>query len=111
MDGATYGFGIGMHAWTHMLFYPPHGAKALVGVIGLADAVSNCDHALVTFEVWGEDDRRIFDSGPFSAGMAPRHISVPLDDASTITLAVTEAGNGHECAQAFWAEPFFTIAR
>jgi 4-amino-4-deoxy-L-arabinose transferase-like glycosyltransferase len=111
MDGATYGFGIGMHAWTHMLFYPPHGAKALVGVIGLADAVSNCDHALVTFEVWGEDDRRIFDSGPFSVGMAPRHISVPLDDASTITLAVTEAGNGHECDQAFWAEPFFTIAR
>jgi hypothetical protein len=100
-----------MHAWTHVLFYPPHGAKALVGVIGLAGTVSNCDHALVTFEVWGEDDRRIFDSGPFSVGMAPRHISVPLDDASTITLAVTEAGNGHECDQAFWAEPFFTIAR
>jgi len=110
MGGATYGFGIGMHAWTHMLFYPPPGAEALEGVIGLADAVSDCDHALVTFEVWGEDDRRIFDSGPFSAGMAPRHIRIHLGEASTITLALTEAGNGHECDQALWAEPFFTIA-
>jgi hypothetical protein len=108
--GATYEFGIWMHAWTHMVFAPPPGAQALEGVIGLADAVSDCDHALVTFEVWGEDDRRIFDSGPFSAGMAPRRIRVPLGDASTITLAVTEAGNGHECDQALWAEPFFTIA-
>jgi len=109
--GTTYGFGIWMHAWTHMIFSPPPGARALEGVIGLAADVSDCNQALVTFEVWGENDRRIFDSGPFSAGMAPKHIRVPLGDASTITLVVTEAGNGHECDQALWAEPFFTIGR
>ena len=110
MGGATYGFGIGMHAWTHVLFAVPPDAVALEGIIGFADAVSGCDQALVTFEVWGEDDRRIFDSGPFSAGMTPRHIRVPVNFATTITLVVTEAGNGHECDQVFWAEPFFTIA-
>lgn len=109
MDGASYGFGISMHAWTHMVFSPPPGARALEGVIGLTDAVSGCDQARVTFEVWGEDDRRIFDSGPFHAGMAPKHFRVPLDHASTITLVVTEAGNGPECDQVFWAEPYFTL--
>jgi len=111
MSGTSYEFGIGMHAWTHMVFLVPHGAVALEGVIGLADAVSNCDQALVTFEVWGDDDRRIFDSGPFSVGMPPRRIRVPFEDASTITLVITEAGNGHECDQAVWAEPFFKIGR
>ena len=110
MGGEAYGFGIGMHAWTHMLFAVPDGAVMVEAVIGLSDTVSDCDQALVTFEVWGEDDRRIFDSGPFSAGMAPRHIRIPLGYASTITLVVTEAGNGHECDQVLWAEPFFTIA-
>jgi hypothetical protein len=111
MGGATYGFGISMNAWTHMRFYVPASMVALEGVIGFSDTVSGCDRALVTFEVWDNDNRRIFDSGPFSAGMAPRHIRVPLRDTSTITLVVTEGGNGHECDQVLWAEPFFTIAR
>jgi len=109
MGGATYKFGISIHAWTHVLFAVPSNAVALEGVIGLADAVSGSDQALVTIEVWGKDNRRIFDSGPFSAGMTPRHIRIPLSHASTITLVVTEAGNGHECDQVLWAEPFFTI--
>lgn len=109
--GSTYEFGIWMQAWTHMIFAPPPGAVALEVVIGLADAVSNCDQALATFEVWRDDDRRIFDSGPFRAGMAPRHIRVPFDQASAITLVVTEAGNGPECDQVFWAEPYFTLTR
>jgi hypothetical protein len=111
MAGTTYGFGIAMHAWSHMVFATPPGAVALEGVIGLADAVSDCDRARVTFEVWGDDDRRIFDSGPFTAGMTPRPISVPLEGGSTITLVVTEAGNGHECDEVFWAEPVFKLAR
>lgn len=111
MGGATYGFGIGMTAWTHIVFGVPPGAVTLEGVIGLADAVKDCDRALVSFEVWGEDDLRIFDSGPFSAGMAPRHIRVQLGQNSIITLVVSEAGNGHECDQALWAEPVFTFLR
>ena len=110
MGGATYGFGISMNAWTHMRFDVPAGAVALEGVIGFADAVSDCDRALVTFEIWDNDNRRIFDSGPFNAGMAPRHVRVPLRGTSTITLVVTEGGNGHECDHVLWAEPFFTIA-
>ena len=111
MGGEAYEFGIGMHAWTHMLFAVPDGVVMLEAVIGLSDTVSDCNQALVTFEVWGEDDRRIFDSGPFSAGMTPRPIRIPVNFATTITLVVTAAGNGHECDQVLWAEPFFTIAR
>jgi hypothetical protein len=111
MGGVLYGFGITMHAWTHMRFLLPAGGVALEGVIGLADAVSGCEDALVTFEVWGEDARRIFDSGPFSSEMAPRHFRVPLGGVSNITLVVTEAGNGHECDQILWAEPTVTLAR
>ena len=111
MGGTSYGFAIRMDAWTHMIFGVPPGAVTLEGVIGFADTVSDCDRALVTFEVWGDDHRRIFDSGPFRAGMAPRHIRVPLENSSTITLVVTEAGNGHACDQVLWAEPAFIFAR
>jgi 4-amino-4-deoxy-L-arabinose transferase-like glycosyltransferase len=111
MGGVTYRFGIGMQAWTHMQFTAPHGASALEATIGFSESVSDCDRSLVTFEVWGDDERRIFDSGPFTAGMTPRRISVPLGGASTITLVVTEAGNGHECDKVFWAEPVFKLAR
>ena len=111
MSGATFDFGIGMHAWTHMAFLVPHGAVALEAIVGIPDAVSNCGDAIVTFEVWGNDNRRIFESGPFSAGMTPRQIRVLLEDASTITLVTTEAGHGHECDQVFWAEPYFTLTR
>ncbi len=110
IGGTSYGFGIRMDAWTHMLFEVPPDAVVLDSFIGFTDEVSDCDQALATFEVWGEDHRRIFDSGPIRAGM-PRHIRVPLNHASTITLVVTEAGNGHECDQVLWAEPVFAFAR
>jgi len=111
MGGTSYGFAIRMDAWTHMIFGVPPDAVTLKGVIGFADTVSNCDRALVSFEVWDEGNRRIFDSGPFRAGMAPRHISVPLEHSSTITLVVTGAGNGHACDEVLWAEPAFIFAR
>jgi hypothetical protein len=109
MGGANFGFGITMHAWTHMVFKTPPGAVALEGAIGLTDAASECGRALVTFEVWNDEDRRIFSSGRFGAGMSPRSFRIPLDEASAITLVITEAGNGSECDQAFWAEPYFTL--
>ena len=85
-------------------------AIALEAVIGFTDPVSGCDQALATFEVWGEDDLRLFDSGPFSKGMPPRRIRVPLEGATTITLVVTEAGDGPECDEVFLAEPTVTLA-
>ena len=109
MGGASYAFGISMHSWTHMVFSTPPGAVALDGVIGLTGAVADCNQARATFEVWGEDHRRIFESVPFGPGMAPRHFRVLLGQASTITLVVTEAGNGPDCDQAFWAEPHFIL--
>jgi hypothetical protein len=111
MGGVTYGVGIGMHAWTRMQFVVPEGVVAFEGIIGLSDTASDCDRTAVTFEVWTDDDRRIFASGPFSEGTPPRRIRVPLDATATVELVLTEGGNGHDCDQGNWAAPFFILGR
>jgi alpha-galactosidase len=109
IGGTTYGTGIGMHAWTHMWFEVPQGAVALEATIGLSDAVTACDQALVTFEVWNDEGRRIYDSGPVHGGTLPQRIHVPLDATPTIELVLTEGGNRRDCDHGNWGDAIFTL--
>lgn len=111
MGGVTHSAGIGMHAWTHMHVAVPDGAIAFEATIGLSDAVSDCDRALVTFEVWDEDDKRIFRSRSFGQGTPPQRIRVPLNTTGVIELVLSEGGNGSDCDHGNWAEPIFVLDR
>jgi hypothetical protein len=107
MRRATFAFGVFMRGWTHVLVTVPEGAHLFEAVIGLSDAVSSCEEARATFEVWGDNHQRLFTSTPVTANMPLERLQVPIAHHSSITLVMTEAGNGPECDEGIWAEPRF----
>jgi hypothetical protein len=109
MGGHVYPQGIGMHAWTRMTYAVPPEAKALQAVIGLSDGIKECTKASVTFEVEDQDGNRLYDSGLVDVSAPPIPIRVDLRGATTITLVVSDAGNGIDCDHANWALPGFLL--
>jgi len=109
LGGVRYRHGLGMHAWCRMTYAVPEGATAFQAVVGLADSQRSCPAALVTFEVGGGDGEPLFDSGPVGPTTPPQRVLVALHGERTVTLSVTEAGNGRDCDHASWAEPAFLL--
>lgn len=110
MGGKRYERGLGMHAWTRMVYRVPDHATHFVAVIGISDRTRTCSSALVTFEVRGENGEVLFDSGLVGSDSRPRRISVPVAGQNTVALVLTEAENGRDCDHGNWADPGFVIA-
>lgn len=110
MAGIVYPHGIGVHAACRLTFDVPPRATALQAIVGLSDQVKDCDRASVTFEVRDQNNNVLYDSGLIDATSPVTPIRVPLHDATAVTLAVTDAGNGIDCDHANWALPAFLLA-
>lgn len=110
MAGVRYDHGIGTHAWCRMTYPVPPNATAFQAIIGLSDDVRDCAAAAVTFEVHDDKDALLFDSSLVDATTPPRPIHVDLRGAKSITLVVTEGGNGRDCDHANWASPAFLLS-
>jgi len=90
----------------------PAGADTLEAVVGLSDSVlKGCGKPAVTFEVRDDRDQLRFDSGVMDAAAEPRAIRVDVRGTKTVTLVVTEGGNGRDCDHANWADPVFVLPR
>jgi hypothetical protein len=109
MGGTLYEHGIGTHAWTRMRYTVPAGAQTLEAVIGLSDSMKTCGQPAVTFEVRDDHDQLRFDSGVMDATSEPRSIRVDVSGTTTVTLVVTEGGNGRDCDHANWGDPVFVV--
>ncbi len=109
MGGIEYPHGIGMHAWCRATYPVPENATGFQAIVGLADGVRECERAAVTFEVRDDKDRALFDSGLVDNSVPPQPIDIPLHDTKTITLVVTEGGNGPNCDHADWALAAFML--
>lgn len=110
MGGVSYASGIFTHAWMKMTYAVPAGARWFQAIVGIADAVKDCEQAAVTFEVRGPGDELLFDSGLMDVSSPPRPILVEVGHVPRITLVATEAGNGRDCDHAEWALPSFVMA-
>jgi hypothetical protein len=108
MGGITYEHGLGTHAWCRMTYAVPAGATAFQAIVGLSDSVRGCEKAGVTFEIH-DDHGTLYDSGLVEATTPPQAVDVKLGDTRTITLVVTEGGNGPDCDHALWALPAFLL--
>jgi hypothetical protein len=56
----------------------------------------------VIFQVW-LDDKMVYESKVMRVGDAPESITIPLRDATTLRLVVTDAGDGDHCDHGDWA--------
>jgi len=110
MGTVRYERGIGVHAWARLRYTVPEGARALQSVIGLQDDVRGCAVASVTFEVRDEQGQILFNSGLVTNNNPVRAMQADLRGAQTITLEVTEGGNGRDCDHGNWALPSFLLS-
>jgi hypothetical protein len=76
-----------------------------------SDGVRECTQAAVTFEVRDDKDQLLCDSGLVDSCVPPRAVDVPLHHTRTITLVVTDGGNGIDCDHADWAQAAFMLAQ
>lgn len=109
MGGIEYAHGIGMHAWSRATYAVPEDATAFQAIVGLSDGVRECEQAAVTFEVRDDKDQLLYDSGLVDNSVPPQAVDVPLRHTKTITLVVTDAGNGIDCDHADWAQAAFML--
>jgi hypothetical protein len=110
LGSIEYANGIGMHAWCRVTYPVPSNATAFQAIIGISDAIRDCGRSSVTFEVRDDQDRLLYDSGLVDNTTAPQPVDVELRDTRTITLVVTDAGDGISCDHADWALAAFMLA-
>ena len=103
LDGTVYQHGFGTHA-TSLLTIDLHGAAALfTATVGVDDEVTS-GRGSVVFQVLGPDHSVIWQSGLLKAGDPVQKASVPLTGLSTISLHVTDGGDGTSYDHADWAD-------
>jgi hypothetical protein len=111
MGGIEYAHGIGMHSVSRVTYPVPANATAFQAIIGLSDGVRDCPRTGVTFEVRDNKDHLLYESGFVDNSVPPQAVDVPLHDTNTITLVVTDGGNGLDCDHADWALAAFVLAK
>lgn len=108
--GATlYERGVGMHAPCAVSWTVPEGAESFQAVVGLQPSARGCKDTAVRFELHDEEDRRIYRSPIVDLASPSLAIVVPVSGVKTLTLVVTEGGNGRDCDHASWAEAAFVM--
>ncbi len=111
LGGVRYDHGIGMHAWAKMTYAVPPNAVELQAIVGIADKMRDCPRAAVTFEVLDQTKAVIFNSGLVDGTTPPMPIHIDVRGKTTVTLSVTDAGNGIDCDHADWAVPSFLLSQ
>ncbi len=100
--GARYEKGIGTHPKGEIAFNLAKKHKNFRAEVGVDDAGGPTGS--VVFSVW-LDGKEAFNSGIVRAGQKPKPISLDVTAVSTLTLAVTDAGDGMQGDHADWLNP------
>jgi hypothetical protein len=111
MGGIEYAHGIGMHSISRVTYPVPENATAFQAIVGLSDGVRDCPVTGVTFEVRDNKDQVLYDSGFVDSSVPPQAVDVPLHGTDTITLVLTDGGNGIDCDHGDWAMAAFVLAK
>ena len=104
INGRTYGHGLGVHARSEIRYAIDDRYDVFKAIVGLDDEVG--PNGSVVFEVWG-DGRRLFQSPVIKGDMPGLAIQVPVENVNTLTLIVTDAGDGIGSDHADWADARF----
>lgn len=103
-----YPRGIGVHANSEIAFrFLPNGYRYFVAEVGIDKEVpaNNPSSAIFIVE---SDGTVMYESPVMRAGMAPRYVRVCIEGRKSLTLKVTDAGDGNEGDHADWAMARFT---
>ncbi len=100
--GRRYGYGIGAHARSEIVYPLDDRYDMFRAVIGIDDEVG--DQGSVVFEVW-LDGRMAYQSPQLRGSMGGRAIEVPVENARQMRLVVTSSGSSNTANDhADWAD-------
>ena len=108
LDGKTFSSGFGVHSNSKMVFQLPADAQMFSATVGVDDEVGK--RGSVVFQVY-VDGIKAYDSGTMTGQSASAPVSVSVAGKHTLTLAVTDAGNGLSYDHADWADAKLTSAQ
>ncbi|MGC9329058.1 MAG: NPCBM/NEW2 domain-containing protein [Candidatus Hinthialibacter sp.] len=104
-----YPRGVGVHANSEIfLKFLPNGYRFFVAEIGVDKEAAEIGSSSVVFQILS-DGTLMYESPVLRAGMAPRFVRVCIEGRETLTLKVSDAGDGHEGDHADWAMARFTV--
>jgi alpha-galactosidase len=103
LQGHTYAKGIGTASVSQIRYYLGGNCTNVSSTIGIDDAVNNVgpQGGTAVFQVFA-DGQKVYDSGVVTR-QATQQMSVPVNGASVLTLAVGDAGDGTYNDRADWA--------
>lgn len=101
LNGTTYAKGLGVHAYSEVLFNLGGQYTQFLADVGLDDEVAG--NGLVVFQVY-LDNVKVFDSGAMNGSSATQHVNISTQGKNTLKLVVNDAGNGNAYDHADWAD-------
>lgn len=105
LNGRTYARGLGVHAASSLSYALGGTCSALQTDIGVDDEVGV--KGSVVFQVWA-DGVRLYDSGRMTGKTTTKRLSLDLTGRRTLTLVVTDSGDGAAADHADWADARLT---
>lgn len=108
LAGKTYAKGVGVHAYSELIYNLKPEYKAFVAAVGLDEETKESKTGSVVFKVFLDD--KLCEISPVLEASSLWHINVPIPPQSKqIKLVVTDAGDGVAYDHADWANAGFII--
>ncbi|MEU7013974.1 NPCBM/NEW2 domain-containing protein [Streptomyces sp. NPDC046385] len=101
LNGTTYTKGIGTHADSTVTYALDGGYTRFQSDLGVDDEVTA--NATVKFEVWGDGTKLYESPTPMTPTSATAAVDLNVTGVTTLTLKVTDAGDGINSDHADWA--------
>jgi hypothetical protein len=100
IGGRTYAKGLGVHAYSDLLFYNGEHCSSLTSDVGVDDEKTG--GGKVVFQVWA-DGRELADSGPVTWQDGPKTLTANIGNTEFVHLIVTNSDDGPDNDHADWA--------
>jgi hypothetical protein len=99
--GQTFSKGIGTHAPAKIEYDLEGKYQRFEAEVGVDDAMKDHKESSIVFQVFA-DDKKLFDSDIMKINDKVKTVNVALEGVETLTLIVTDAGDGMNCDHAVW---------
>ncbi len=109
LNGQTYAKGLGVHATSTISYNLGGQYTQFITDMGLDDEMSDQNCGTVEFQVF-LDGNKVYSSGTMNAVTATKSVVLDVSGKQTLTLVMTDAGDGAACDHGDWAGARLTPA-
>nr|WP_254448843.1 NPCBM/NEW2 domain-containing protein [Spirosoma rhododendri] len=102
LNGQTYAKGLGVHASSTISYNLGGQYTQFITDMGIDDEIASASCGTVEFQVF-LDGNKVYSSGTMNAATATKSVTLDVSGKQTLTLVMTDAGDGAACDHGDWA--------